>query len=245
MKRIAKAFFLAAIVVSLSLTVCACGSNSNTLIENITNRNTLKTVTFVTNGGTSVSSQTVEKLSSAPKTTKKGSVFDGWFLDETLTRAAVFPLTVSDNMTLYARWLKTDDTAKLTDCSVKMWTDSNSVATYLITPSGFDLDRLDTLGYSMEITVTFYARYVKDYNALWDIGYNGAPGYEVYITNSDLVGTRIDDEPATTASKKKTLTYSSQVSDLKNNRIKVTFGTDNMQNTVYFENITVTYHCYK
>ncbi len=68
------------------------------------------TVTFKTNGGTSVDSVTVTKGTELDlsqdqfKTTKDGYTFNGWYKDEAKTDKATSPYTVSKNATLYAAW---------------------------------------------------------------------------------------------------------------------------------------------
>jgi uncharacterized repeat protein (TIGR02543 family) len=65
------------------------------------------TVTFQTNGGSSVSTQTVEDGQRATKPTdptKDGYAFDGWYLNSTLTTAYNFTSGVSSDITLYAKW---------------------------------------------------------------------------------------------------------------------------------------------
>jgi len=65
------------------------------------------TVTFNSNGGTSVGSVTV--LSGTPidaptPPTKLGYAFDGWYSNQELTNIVSFPYTVTVNIPLYAKW---------------------------------------------------------------------------------------------------------------------------------------------
>ena len=68
------------------------------------------TVTFNSNGGSSVSSQTITIGNKAQKPadpTKTGSVmniFKGWYINEGLTSAFDFDTLISANTTLYAKW---------------------------------------------------------------------------------------------------------------------------------------------
>ena len=78
-----------------------------------------QTIYFNTNGGTSVSSIKTNTLNSSPITSKDGYLFVGWFLDETLTVPAVFPLDVYNDMTLYAKWLKIVGEKYCTNCQIK------------------------------------------------------------------------------------------------------------------------------
>ncbi|MCL2798529.1 MAG: InlB B-repeat-containing protein, partial [Firmicutes bacterium] len=65
------------------------------------------TVTFETNGGTDVKPAVIAKDSSFSDpivTFKTGYVISEWCTDPGLTQTAVFPLTVSQDITLYAKW---------------------------------------------------------------------------------------------------------------------------------------------
>ncbi len=74
------------------------------------------TVTFNTNGGSSVDQQTVvygNKPTEPTTPTKDGYTFDGWYKDEALTTPWVFGLDIiSDNTTIYASWI---ENSKITD----------------------------------------------------------------------------------------------------------------------------------
>lgn len=65
------------------------------------------TVTFITDGGSSVDSQTVLKGDSAIEPddpTKDTYVFDGWYIDDQATEPYDFSEAVTGNLTLTARW---------------------------------------------------------------------------------------------------------------------------------------------
>ena len=65
------------------------------------------TVTFNSNGGSEVVSQTVgkgAKVTAPGNPTKEGFTFGGWFTDEALTAPYNFESAVTDNLTLYAKW---------------------------------------------------------------------------------------------------------------------------------------------
>lgn len=69
------------------------------------------TVTFETNGGSTVKSVTVDEgdaITSAPETTLDGYEFDGWYSSAALSDDALvtFPYTPSESTTLYAKWSK-------------------------------------------------------------------------------------------------------------------------------------------
>lgn len=65
------------------------------------------TVTFVTNGGTAIQRQIIEKnsLVLVPENpVKNGYKFDGWYIDRALTLPFDFTIEVRNNLTLYAKW---------------------------------------------------------------------------------------------------------------------------------------------
>ena len=68
---------------------------------------TVCTVTFDTNGGTSVPSQTVkkgEKVTAPEKPTKEGLVFDGWYVGE--EEWSFIGYVVTEDMTVTAKWIE-------------------------------------------------------------------------------------------------------------------------------------------
>ncbi|MCF7924653.1 MAG: InlB B-repeat-containing protein, partial [Candidatus Izimaplasma sp.] len=75
--------------------------------EATTTTQTLVTISFISNGGTQVSS--VEALpgtfiSSPVDPVKDGYEFNGWYIDETLTNPYVFSEMPDENIVLYASW---------------------------------------------------------------------------------------------------------------------------------------------
>lgn len=84
-------------------------------------------VTFVTNGGTDVVGQTVktdEKITKPSDPTRTGYTFGDWYTDQSCTKAWNFDDTVSDAMTLYAKW-----TAKPYDVTLNLNYDGAAEAT--------------------------------------------------------------------------------------------------------------------
>uniref|UniRef100_UPI00286F988C InlB B-repeat-containing protein n=1 Tax=Anaerosporobacter sp. TaxID=1872529 RepID=UPI00286F988C len=67
------------------------------------------TITFNTNGGSTVSSQTIEngnKVTEPSKPEKTGNEFEGWYKDSSLTQKWDFAKdTVTDSIILYAKWI--------------------------------------------------------------------------------------------------------------------------------------------
>ena len=90
-------------------------SFSTTVLTNITlyakwNPVPTYTVTFDSNGGSTVETQTVNSggIATRPATnpTKEGFVFVNWYSDSALTTVYSFATTVTANITLYAKWLQ-------------------------------------------------------------------------------------------------------------------------------------------
>ena len=66
------------------------------------------TVTFEANGGSEVAKQDITYGTTATKPsnpTKLGNTFDDWYEDEELTNKYDFDTTITQNMTLYAKWV--------------------------------------------------------------------------------------------------------------------------------------------
>ncbi len=202
------------------------------------------TVQFDTNGGNSIDSQDVSLLKAAPKPYRSNFYFLGWYLDKTLSTPVIFPLSVSNDMTLYAKWLKTKDYSYCENTSLKCWFGDSYASTYTITPSGFDYDTLNLSGYKyLSITVNYDVYYQKDYDVLWDIGYAGAPKYEVSILSSEIRGAFKGGLTTKKTTQSRSITYKALIVDLIDAKVSLSFSTDNIQNLIYFENIKVTYSC--
>ena len=155
-------------------------------------------------------------------------------------------MQVNNDIRLYAKWLKVYDEFTCSNISLKnMSNDHSSSATYYITPPGFDLNRLESKGYSaIKITVSYDVYYRKDYDVLLDIGYLGAPKYDLKILNSDGYGTVKNKLETIQDSVHKTATFTILLSDLRTSSVTLNFSTENIQNIVYFKNIVVAYECY-
>ncbi len=90
----------------LGIILVACSENTS----NSTSTEAEKyTVTFYTNGGSSVATQTVKsgKTATEPATpSRDGFTFGGWYTDSALTSAFSFTTAITKDTTLYARWKK-------------------------------------------------------------------------------------------------------------------------------------------
>ena len=62
------------------------------------------TVTFNTDGGSTIASQKTGIIEGAPSATKDGHTLAGWYKDENFIFEVNFPYVVEENTTLYAKW---------------------------------------------------------------------------------------------------------------------------------------------
>lgn len=119
---------------STSLTIIQ-GSTGNKAFTANWSEVVLPVVTFVTNGGSSVSSQSTTSLTSAPTTSREGYTFDGWYTEEGLTNLiSNYPYAVNADMTLYAGWTPIS-------YSISYTLDGGSVAT--ANPSSYNVESGD------------------------------------------------------------------------------------------------------
>ena len=242
------------IIISLVMVVFICFSLVSCITDPIktgsNNKETISlpwypTVSFETNGGTPISDKKTNLLVDPPRTSRENYLFDGWYRDIGLTTPAIFPYSLEADTVLYAKWLKTNATRRCEDASIKMWASNDFSASYDITPSGFDLNRLSSLGYGMKITVAYTVHYKKDYDVPLDIGYAGSPKYELSILNAKLSGFVEDNLSTSKSEKQKSYSYTLRMEQFKDTSFTLTFSTDNIQNIIYFEDIIVTYTCVK
>ena len=61
-------------------------------------------VTFETNGGSTISAYRAAVIEDIPHTDKNGYSFCGWYSDSNFEHKISFPLSLSDDITLYAKW---------------------------------------------------------------------------------------------------------------------------------------------
>ncbi len=206
----------------------------------------IHTVSFISNGGTAVDTKKCSELLNAPNTTRNGYLFDGWFTDAYLKTPVVYPLKLTSDMQLYAKWIKLEDYKTCSNSSIKFLDSTkNSSVVYQITPTGFDFSTLAEKGYKLKIEVEYDVYYKKDYDMIWDIGYLGSPLYEVSIYNSDKVGQFKENLPTQKNAQTRTITYTTDAENYQDTIIYLEFSTDNIQNIIYFKNIKVNYIAYK
>lgn len=70
------------------------------------------TVTFNTNGGNEIKAMQTDKLCILPNAEKAGCTFDGWYLDSSFKNQVVLPMTLSENITLHAKFTQQTVTVK-------------------------------------------------------------------------------------------------------------------------------------
>ncbi len=203
----------------------------------------LYTVSFQTNGGDPIADQVTDYVSSAPSTIRSWHSFDGWYTDPYLTAPASFPLKVDKDMTLYAKWIRTSQSRYYEKAYIKNLDSSLSKAhTIRIPLDDFNLMQLAMEGYTMNITVSFDIRYKKDYDVIGDVGYMGAPKYDVTLYdqygNRDSVKGRL----ATLNASMQIFHIYIKPTDLLKNEIQCKISTENIQNIIYIENLSV--YCY-
>lgn len=90
------------------------------------------TVSFETDGGSTISAQTVEPgdtITSPSNPEKEGYAFEGWYSDAGLTQKVGFPyIATDDDATLYAKWTKISegDTQTQAGSTSKTYSDSST-----------------------------------------------------------------------------------------------------------------------
>lgn len=96
---------LFALLISFTVVFSVCDNGSISVP-------TTYTVTFQTNGGSSIESQTVEEGAQAVRPanpTKNGFTFGNWYADAELTTVFDFDTPINNDITLYAKWLDPND----------------------------------------------------------------------------------------------------------------------------------------
>ncbi len=91
-----------------------------------TNKNT---VSFVSNGGSSIAEEVIVdggQLKQPTPPTRNGYTFDGWFYDAEFTSPVEFPIAITENLTLYAKWSPASATSGSTSASSSASTTANA-----------------------------------------------------------------------------------------------------------------------
>lgn len=89
------------------------------------------TVSFDTNGGSSISQQYITEngqLQQPMSPTREGYKFEGWYLDAAYNEPAKFPLTITKDITLYAKWVPESQTGTSTSASTSSSSSSSAAS---------------------------------------------------------------------------------------------------------------------
>ena len=116
--------FIASVFAATMFSLAACDNTNKNPSSNNSSSESGKTetpivepekknfiVTFDTNGGSTISSSTVKENDIVAKPAdpaKEGFIFDGWYIDSTLTNKMDFSKPITSDTTLYSKW-KVDD----------------------------------------------------------------------------------------------------------------------------------------
>ncbi len=188
MKRI---FLVIAAVFFAAIFLFGCEGEENPNISQYT-------ITFESNGGSSVGSLTVDENSNINKPadpTKEGYTFDGWFTNADLSNAVTWPYQVTTNRTLYAKWLEeivettytiyweVDGVVVLTDASVL----EGAIPSFGSTPTKSSTAQYDYTftGWTPEVTAaTKDQTYVAQFNEV-------VRSYTIYFESNE--GSTVND----------------------------------------------------
>lgn len=169
------------------------------------------TVTFVTNGGTGVSSLSTGYIVSSPVTTKTDASLEGWYTSSDFAEGSkvTFPYTVTGDITLYAKWQAVQYTITYypngaTGGSVPESVSVDKGSTYTVLgntgnleKTGYAFTKWNTRadgngqGYSAGSTITLtgdvelYAQWGKDYGAMITV-----PGGYFYLGDPNTTSER-------------------------------------------------------
>ena len=205
-------------------------------------------IRFETNGGSSVATKVLVSLDSAPHTQRENHAFQGWYRDAGLQIPVVYPFFPEGETVLYAKWLRVYDKSNCVDVELDAFDkDLDGSVLFDITPSRLrlDLQELSKEGYSIQIKITYDVRYKKTYDVPFDIGYAGAPKYQVELIQNQRYIMKEQSGTAPSSFQTKTITYSAYASEYIGENYYLVFSTKNVQNSVWFSNITIEYVCQK
>lgn len=102
------------VVILIALLIICCLVAFGVFLANSGSKS--KTVSFDTDGGTVIGNQYIlenGKLERPANPTRPGYTFDGWYLDANYNEEASFPIDVTQDMTLYAKWKQESSSSAL------------------------------------------------------------------------------------------------------------------------------------
>ena len=200
-------------------------------------------VEFITNGGSFIDSQKTNRLNSAPVTRKDKYILEGWYLDSKFTKKVTFPISLTQDTTLYAKWLLAEGTYLCEDNNSGF---KDATRRYGFIPTeALDIPRLAEMGCKLSLTFTYDIRYVKDYDVVWDIGYAGAPEYDISILASDDLLKQYSGMSVNIMYDTRTISYTGWAREFIDKTLYVTIHTDNYQNEIYIKNASLHYRFFK
>ena len=141
------------------------------------------TISFNTNGGSSVASQQVEpgkKVTKPVDPIKDGYTFGGWFSDEALTNSFDFTTSINGNLVLYAKWNEGSS-------DIKVYTITEIIAMCANYQDAASTERFYVQGEVVEITDPNYGEMIiKDSTGSISVfGTYGADGEDRYSDLTD------------------------------------------------------------
>lgn len=168
---------------------------------------------------------------------KDDYMFKGWYTNSACTVPYDFSRPVTTNFKLYAGFALKTKTINGRDIKIKSLSSTyDSVGLSLV---GFDYDYLEKNGMGLQFRITYKVKYQKDYNMLFDIGYAGAPEYDLSLMNSSYNGYYEDDLTTSTTAVKKSYSFNTPTYFSKDKQVRLKFSTDNVQNIVLISDIVV------
>lgn len=161
-----------------------------------------RTVTFDVNGhGTAPDPQTVDIGTKAVKPTdpvQTGWRFDGWYTDKDCTAAYDFDCVVTDNITLYAKWVKTvtvtyhvgsygtAPASQTVDAGKKFTRPADPVDSRAIFQGWYTDENYTTaydFGSAVETDLNLYAKWKDGYRVVFQTAYGTAPAEQKVALN--------------------------------------------------------------
>lgn len=129
-------------------------------------------VSFEVDGGSEIPAYRTAEISSAPETQKQGYTFVSWFVDSSFIKKAEFPLALTADIVLYAKWqpvykvtfvtnggteLKETETGYIENCPISTKNDFGFGGWYL--DAEFSEEFKVSFPYTVNSDVTFYAKW--------------------------------------------------------------------------------------
>jgi len=161
-----------------------CGSNPTDLTTPPVTppEPTYCTVSFVTNGGSTINDKSCAIIDVSPTTIKSGYNFIGWYFDINLTSVVTFPLSVDSDMTLYAKWEKTQEQT-IADCMAYIDSQPNNLLFSQEDNSGIN---------KVDVTNTTVTHIGKNFTLDWERGRGDITENDNLITNEYALNISFD-----------------------------------------------------